>query len=316
MKMNFLTVKSHCFYFIAILAFLSISTTTYAQWHYRATREFVIAYTPTDAIASTETLGLLQQTYQRLQKVLQDSLKAPIVVFICADRETFSSLSNNMAPDWGDGLADLTNRRMLLLSPQATAYRRPLSDVVAHELIHFMMFDFVHGKHVPVWLAEGAAIYYSGETEHSDPILISRAILTNSLVAFDELDEVLKFEVARASLAYQESYQAVRFLIQRHGGTAVRDICKKLAASPDLNNAFNESFGEDLIDFETAYFDWLRQNYRWQFLLDAGMMIWAVIIVLLLVAIVAVRWRTRRKIAEWEKEDEAATSTPEEETWK
>jgi hypothetical protein len=299
---------------LIVCAFLGTNENSHAQWHYRATREFVIAYTPTDAIASTQTLGLLQQTYQRLQKIFQDSLKAPIVVFICADRETFSSFSGGVAPDWGDGLADLTNRRMLLLSPQATAYRRPLGDVVAHELIHFMMHDLVAGQHVPIWLAEGAAIYYSGETEHSDPILISRAILTNSLVAFDELDEVLKFEVARASLAYQESYQAVRFLIQRHGQAAVREMCKKLAASSDLNNAFKEPFGEDLIDFETAYFDWLRQNYRWQFLLDASMMIWAVIIVLLAVAIVAVRWRTRRKLSEWDKEDEAAAASPEAET--
>lgn len=276
-----------------------------AQWHYRATREFVIAYTSQDASSATETLGILHQSYQRLRRVFQDSIKAPIVIFICADRETFSSLSQGSAPDWGDGLADLTQRRMLLLSPQATAYRRPLDDVVAHELIHFLMHDIVDGQRLPVWLAEGAAIYYSGETEHSDPILISRAILTNSLVAFDELDQVLKFEVARANLAYQESYQAVRFLIQRHGGPAVREICKSLSTSSDLNSSFKESFGEDLLDFETAYFDWLRQNYRWQFLMDASMVTWALIIILLVAAIIAVRWRTRKKIAEWEKEDPA-----------
>lgn len=298
-----------------VIAFFCANEAVDAQWHYRATREFVIAYTSSDANTSAQTLGLLQQTYQRLQKVLQDSLKAPIVVFVCADREAFNSLSGGRAPDWGDGLADLMNRRMLVLSPLATVYRRPLGDVVAHELIHFMMHDMVSEKHVPVWLAEGAAIYYSGETKHSDPILISRAILTNSLVAFDELDQVLKFEAARASLAYQESYQAVRFLIQRHGEAAVREICKKLRASTDLNGAFKESFSEDLIDFETAYFDWLRQNYRWQFLLDASMITWAVIIILLAVAIVAVRWRTRRKIAEWEKEAEAASSSPEGGNW-
>jgi len=309
--MRYTYLRQNVLALLTLCTFLGANENSHAQWHYRATREFVIAYTPIDASTSAHTLGILQQTYQRLQRVFQDSLKVPIVVFICADRETFSSLSNDMAPDWGDGLANLTNRRMLLLSPQATAYRRPLRDVVAHELIHFMMHDLVAGKHVPVWLAEGAAIYYSGETEHSDPILISRAILTNSLVAFDELDQVLKFEAARASLAYQESYQAVRFLIQRHGEAAVREICKKLAASSDLNNAFKESFGKDLIDFETAYFDWLRQNYRWQFLMDASMITWAVIIILLIVAIIAVRWRTRRKIAEWEKEDEAATPPPE-----
>ncbi len=313
MKHTFLRQQLLVLFTFSIL--IGADGTSRAQWQYRATREFVIAYTPTDAIASTQTLGLLQQTYQRLKKVFQDSLKAPIVVFICADRETFTSLSGGVAPDWGDGLADLTNRRMLLLSPQATAYRRPLGDVVAHELIHFMMHDIVGGNRIPVWLVEGAAIYYSGETEHSDPILISRAILTNSLAAFDELDQVLKFETARASLAYQESYQAVRFLIQRHGETAVREMCASLAVSNNIDDAFKKSFGEDLIDFETAYFDWLRQNYRWQFLLDASMITWAVIIVLLLVAIIVVRWRTRRKIAEWEKEDEAAASTPEAGNW-
>jgi hypothetical protein len=294
----------------AVSAFFCANEPADAQWHYRATREFVIAYTPPDASSSVQTLGLLQQTYQRLRKVFQDSLKAPIVVFICAERQTFNSLSGEVAPDWGDGLADLTNRRILLLSPNATAYRRPLADVVAHELIHSLMHDLVAGAPLPTWLAEGAAIYYAGEVQHSDPILISRAILTNSLIAFDELDQVLKFEAARANLAYQESYQSVRFLIQRHGDTAVRDICKKLAGSAELNNAFKEAFGEDLIDFETGYFDWLRQNYRWQFLVDASTITWAVIVFLLALAIVAVRWRTRRKIAEWEKEDEAA-ATPE-----
>lgn len=297
--------------FCATAVFLFAHEAVDAQWQYHATREFITAYTLPDAATANETLRILQLTYRRLQSVFQDQLKAPIVIFICPDRETFSDLSQNVAPDWGDGLADLTNRRMLLLSPSATPYRRPLSDVVAHELIHFMMHDMAGGGHLPIWLAEGAAIYYSGEVEHSDPILISRAILTNSLVAFDELDQVLKFEAARASLAYQESYQAVRFLIQRHGETAVRDLCKQLSATTDLNSIFKESFGEDLIDFETAYFDWLRQNYRWQFLLDVSMITWALIIVLMALAIVVVRWRTRRKLAEWEKEDETAANFPE-----
>lgn len=297
------SVRQRLLALVAVSVFLSTNGVASAQWQYRATQEFIIAYTTPDASTTTETLRMLQLAYARLKPVFGDSLKGPVVVFICADRSTFNALSKHAAPDWGDGLADPAHRRILLLSPRATPLRRPLDHVVAHELIHLLMFDIAGGRLIPTWFAEGAAIYYAGEVQHSDPILISRAILTNSLIGFDELDEVLNFEAARANLAYQQSYQAVRFLIQRHGAGSVPQLCAALALAPGPAVAFQESFLEDLIDFETAYFDWLRKNYRWQFLLDSSMMTWAAIVFLLFLAFLMVRWRTRRKIAEWEKED-------------
>lgn len=272
------------------------------QWQYHATHDFIVAYTAPDSPSARETLRWFQLSYERLQPRL-GNLQGPAVIFICADRSTFNRLSRGAAPDWGDGLADPRQRRILLLSPRTARVRRPFTHLVAHELVHLLMYDLAGGRPVPTWLAEGAAIYLAGDSEHGDPVLVSRAILTRSLIPFDEIDEVLQFEAARANLAYEQSYQAVRFLVQRHGAIAVRRLCAALATAAGPAAAFEACFGENLVDFEIAYFDWLRRNYRWQFLLDASMITWAMIIILFILAIVALRWRTRRKIAEWEKEE-------------
>jgi len=288
---------------VVILIILCGCTIVHAQWQYHAAHDFVVAYTQRDLQTANEAIRFLRAAAHRLRITLGDSLRDAVLVYVCPDRASFNVLSHHAAPDWGDGLADLTHRRILLLSPSATPYRRPLDQLVSHELIHILMHDLTRGRAMPTWLAEGAAIYYSGEVEHSDPVLISRALFTHSLITFDELDDVLRFEAVRASLAYQESYQAVRFLVHRHGTQAVRDLCAALAASPDPAAAFAQCFNEDLIDFETAYFDWLRDNYRWQFLLDTSMVVWGAVIILLLTAFFVVRRRTRRKMVEWEEEE-------------
>ena len=67
---------------------------------------------------------------------------------------------------------------------------------------------------IPRWFDEGLAVYYSGERGLASSSLISKALLSNSIIPLEEIDEVLTFHKEKAQLAYQESFTAITFLIE------------------------------------------------------------------------------------------------------
>ncbi|MDZ7361469.1 MAG: peptidase MA family metallohydrolase [candidate division KSB1 bacterium] len=274
-------------------------------WRYHSTSTCVIAYREADKMLALGVLGEVQERRQQLSQRLGYQPRRVITVFLCPTQEIFDHMTGGVVPHWGEAAANTAQWRIFLKTPAAHPEKRGalLPVTVTHELAHLCLAELAQPSILPRWFNEGAAILLSNEPRHTDPVIISRAILTNSLVDFEEIDDLLSFPNARAALAYAESYQAVSFLTRRFGPEAIAKLARTFAVHGDSRQAFQVAFNQDLWDFETAYFDDLRRRFRWYFFLDETFVFGGVILILVIAGFFVTRWRMKKKIQEWEKDE-------------
>lgn len=276
------------------------------NWEYHSTARFVIAHSPAQKNLATQVLAQLQHQQEQLSRQLSFQPRRTITVYLCPTQAAFDRLTGGAIPHWGEAAADAAQWRIYLKSPAASADKSLDWQTIKHELAHLMLAEIAAPNRLPRWFNEGAAILLAGETDHVEPLAISRAMATKSLVTFDEIESLLSFPNAQAGLAYSESYHAVTFLVRRHGAEAIPQYAQALAQHAEARAAFQAAFGEDLWDFEIAFFAHLRKSFRWYVLLD-DTLIWSGLIVLLVCAgYFVTRWRTKKKMREWELEEAAA----------
>jgi hypothetical protein len=273
------------------------------NWHYHSTSSFVIAYREADRTLAIRVLGELQERQRQLAQRLGFQPRRVITAFLCPTQYIFDHMTGGGVPHWGEAAANTAQWRIYLKTPTASDMRELLPSTVTHELAHLCLAELAQPNILPRWFNEGAAIFLSNEARPADPTIISRALLTNSLVDFEEIDDLLSFQNARAALAYAESYQAVSFITQRFGKDAIGQFARALAVQSDSRQAFRIAFGEDLWDFEAEFFDYLRRHFRWYFLLDDSFLFGGIILLLLVAGFFVTRWRTKKKMQEWEKEE-------------
>jgi hypothetical protein len=108
----------------------------------------------------------------------------------------------------------------------------------------------------------------------------------------------------RARLAYHESLTAVIFmeklLHQQH--ISWQQFFNWLI-SDGFNKALQRATSHDTIDFEIAWYRWLKETYQWFLIFNWENLIWLIIIIILLGSIYAVRYRNRKTLEAWEKQE-------------
>ena len=302
-KAYHLVMKKDFFYLFVILYLFLASSPLFSQnWHFQSSNRFVIGHIASEQKVAAQVLGELQHLQNGISQAVNYRPSQGITVFLCPTQHEFDRLTGGIIPHWGEAAADPVNWRIFLKSPKIGLKKKLDRATLKHELVHLTIAEMAGKNRVPRWFNEGAAILIAEEMRHVDPTIISRAMTTRSLVPFDEIEELLSFSNPRASLAYSESYHAVKFLVQIFGSEAIQNFSQAIAVTDDHRQAFSNAFDMDLWNFEVAYFDHLRQNFRWYFLFDVEVLFGLAILVLIILAFVVTRIRRRRKIQEWEED--------------
>lgn len=299
------------FFALLLIGLIFSAAHLHAQsWQYHTTARFVLAYSSSHKNFALQILAELQAEDRELAARLQFTPGRTITVYLCPTQSSFDHMTGGVIPHWGEAAADPVTWRIFLKAPRLNESKRV---TLKHELVHLLLAELAYPNRVPRWFNEGAAILLAAETQHVEPALISRAMATNSLLTFDDIEAMLAFPNEKASLAYSESYHAVNFLTRRFGFMAIKNFAHALATHADARTAFHATFNADLWDFETAYFDYVRENFRWHFLWDESIL-WGVgFFALFIAAYIATRLRTRKKAKEWEQEEREGDSEEEDE---
>lgn len=286
-------------FFASFLPFFANSASP-QSWHYHSTARFVLAYSPQHKNLALQIFSDIQTEDRQLATRLQFTPQRTLTVYLCPTQSSFDRLTGGVIPHWGEAAADPVAWRIFLKAPRLNESKHI---TLKHELVHLLLAELAYPNRLPRWFNEGAAILLAAETQHVEPTLLSRAMATNSLLTFDDIEAMLAFPNEKASLAYAESYHAVNFLTRRFGFSAITNYARARAQHADGRFAFQQAFNEDLWDFETAFFDYVRKNFRWYFLWEETVL-WGVgIFSLFIAAYIATRLRTRKKAAQWEQEE-------------
>ena len=225
-------------------------------------------------------------------------------LFLEDNRQDWQQATGEQLPEWSQAV---TKTEMgivyLLVKPESD---RDLSMVLRHELVHVLLGRNVPSRQVgmPRWFEEGVAMLYSGESLADYASILSRANLTNSLLTLDEIESVLQFQRGKANLAYAESFLSVKLIVDALGWPALGKLLQATIQQQDWQAAFQSVLDMNTDQFQWRLFEYVHNNYRWNFILQSDYLIWVLIPILAVTAFLIIRLRNYRTYRRWEEEEE------------
>ena len=197
-----------------------------------------------------EVLSVLEDAYlwAGLRLGHYPEQRVPVILY---SQEQFRDLTSS--PHWAGGLYDGKIR----LPVGGVAEVGPaVSGLLYHEYMHVVLRDLA-GEHLPYWLNEGLAEI--AEREHYDAPLkvLPRAALNATLFNLEALEGPFsRYQGERVTLAYEQSYLFVRFLLDEYGWFVIREILEQLADAAGPQNAVDRVFAVYGLNYRTLQERW------------------------------------------------------------
>jgi hypothetical protein len=193
-------------------------------------------------------------------------------------------------------------------SAPATWEHADMRRVARHEVAHLLLEAATRHAAIPRWFSEGFAIDASGEHDFERFKALAIASFTRGLVPLSELDAAFSTGPDQVNVAYAESADFVAFLLRTEGDGRFPVLVSHLATGLDFASGIRRTYGSPLSHFESEW----RHDVEIRFLtapLWAGTgFLWLVGLVLLVLAYIRRRARSRATLARWEREERGPTA--------
>jgi hypothetical protein len=261
--------------------------------YYPRGREKLVEKTLKDVTAKVQEIRTIlgvEPTYSR-------------IVF-APDNDTFYSLTGRGFPEWGIGAA-LYEKNMIVLKSieESGGNLRQIQNTLVHELVHIFLWRTAQNFQLPRWFNEGLAMYFTDEPGFSAKAQFSRYVLTGNVMPLSQIDDVLRFYPEKARQAYTQSSVAIECLVNVFQWSSVKSLVKLLEEENSFSDAFQLGVGVSVEEFEGIFRQWLKKRYGWYFLLDINTILFGILPFLFFVVLFVVIRRNRKKLRQWEKEE-------------
>ncbi|MEM7231984.1 MAG: hypothetical protein AAF517_07420 [Planctomycetota bacterium] len=182
----------------------------------------------------------------------------------------------------------------------------PVSRTLSHEIAHLVIHHGAKGE-IPKWLDEGAAVWASkGAISPKSAAELGFLARTGGLYHFQTLEDSFPQGHYPTSIAYQQSYLIVEFLVEEYGDDVVAKFLEKLRPNATSAEIFLEvSGGETLKEFEKRFSPWVIGRYSAFGII--GVILsnpWVLVSLLAVLAILRSIWKRRRLMKRLEAEEE------------
>lgn len=198
---------------------------------------------------------------------------------------------------------------LLTLSAPETWERPDMTAVLTHELSHIALHRAVAGQPVPRWFSEGVAIHQAGEASLARVQTLWGATVGGRLLPLRRLDRGFSARPHQVSLAYAQSADFVRWLLDRSDGEdQFRRLLHRIAGGRAFGSALEVTYSRPPDMLEDEWKQDLAQRYSaFPLLLGSGS-VWVLLSLLLVVAYVRRRRKDRARLDAWEAEEEERAS--------
>jgi hypothetical protein len=207
-----------------------------------------------------QVLETLERAYDLLEAQLGMRPRRPITVVI-HDPEifdtTFAGLFRFPAAGFYGGTIHIRGD---------TVVSQQLVRVLHHELVH-AAFDAVAPSLVlPAWFNEGVAEWFEARSVGKRQLVVwerqalSQLASSNGLYGLEAMSapSFAGFDSRAARVAYLESYGFFEFLTRREDERRLRDLCRELQRTDDLDRAFRRSYRAEASELHAEYLSDLR----------------------------------------------------------
>ncbi len=159
-------------------------------------------------------------------------------------------------------------------------------------------------KEIPLWFIEGIAIYLAEEWVPSRHETLLKHIFSKSILPLHELAGGFPPSQAGADLAYAQSQDALRWLVDIKGRDALFAIISEFQAGSNFETAFENVIGWDLATYDTLWRESLAERYRWASLFSNSYFLWGGLGGLALLGYLICRNRRQRHLNKLAQQEE------------
>lgn len=266
------------------------------------TDRFVVRYDAEDPYLAKVVADTAQEELERISRKLgyDASRDDPFTLSVYRSHLDFIEAGGLKERKFTVGTARVSDQSIAVDASGAFVTAR---EVLAHEITHAVVFRILGPSSplLPLWFNEGLAKLESEDYSDADDMIVADAAADGTLIPLPTLAE--EFPAKRDSLAYAESFSAVRFLISKHGSSAPRRLLHELARTGSFGEAMVSVTGQTPDEFVSAWELSVSRRYGvLRFARIAGALGGVLMAALAVVAFVIRRKRMREAAIAWERE--------------
>ncbi len=228
------------------------------EWAERQTEYLRLRFRQADAAEVDWYAAFVQDAYLYVADVFGHAARPGIVVTFYGDQAAYSTV-NPFAGEQGVlAHASPSTREVGIalwrLRQQSEALRR---DAVRHELTHVVIGELSDQK-LTIGFHEGLAQYVEQDPDQRGKLAqaLRRAANAGQLLSFADLNRQRPF-LARAGVAYPQSYAVAHFLVERFGFGHLVRMVRFARDEPDLDLVVQRAFGRSQSELEADWRGWL-----------------------------------------------------------
>ena len=260
---------------IFLLSLLPIFSAS-AIWESAESMHFRVYYRD-GTVDPTSILQIAEDFYAEMPQLTSRIPAGTIDIWVCDTQEDFQTSVHAPIQDWAVGCAFPLSRRIVIQNPKHIALAKlQLVQVLRHEIAHVLFGQCTRKavKEIPLWFIEGIAIYLADEWVPSRHETLLKHIFSKSILPLQELERGFPRSQAGADLAYAQSQDALRWLVEIKGRDVLFALIAELHAGSTFSTAFETVVGWDLATYDTLWRESLEERYQWASLFSNTYFLW------------------------------------------
>ena len=272
-----------------------------------ATSHFVFYFHVKDEGVATSLTAQAERIRGEIVEDLGLDFNEVTTVYLAHSLREYAQIQpRGWAPTWSAAVAYPSLNLIIMKSPRVMkGGHMDLAKVFKHELTHIAVGRAFRGKEeVPRWLDEGVAMYESREWSFSRVSTMTKAVLTDSLIPLSEITTGFPREVARAELAYAQSFYLISFLVSKFGKERFHRFIREYISGRDLGEILVTVYGIGWDDFEEEWKGYLRLRFSWIPILTSTTTLWFLITLVFILGYARKKRAQRTLYEQWEQEDD------------
>jgi hypothetical protein len=251
---------------------------------------------------------LLQRAEEFRGAVIEDAGHAPpspTLIYLAPTWEQFQEAQpQGQPPTWAVGTAYPEHNLIILRSPRGIkGGRTEVEEVLRHEYAHLVLARALQGHEAPHWFDEGFTMLQSRGWSISWTYVLSRGVLSKTLIPLAELADGFPLDQHQAQLAYAQSFSFVSYIKNEYGAEALARLIKGIAYGLDAEEALKQTTGLGLRSLERDWKAELKKRYSWIPIITSFFSVWFLVSLLFLLGYLLKRRKAKRTLAQWEQEE-------------
>ena len=259
-------------FFLLLLPILTAS----AAWESVESPHFRVYYKE-GTVDPVSILQISEEFYAEMPQLTRLMPAGMIDIWVCNTQKEFQASVHAPIHDWAVGCAFPLSRRIVILNPKHIALAKlQLVQVLRHEIAHVLFGQCTRKavREIPLWFIEGIAIYFAEEWVPSRHETLLKHIFSKSIIPLQELERSFPRTQAGADLAYAESQDTVRWLVEVKGRDVLFSLIAELHAGSNFRTAFETVVGWDLATYDILWRESLTERYQWVSLFSNSYVLW------------------------------------------